>query len=272
MRKTIKIIFVNCFAWIISLIVLIPVIIILINSLKTQAEAVSMTLIPPQKLQFNNYLQAIEQGKLVISFLNSAIYSITGSFIVVISCSMAAFVLSRNSTKINRFIYYFIILGIALPVNYVALMNIMKVTMLINTRIGISFLYAAVNIPLYLFITYAFINTIPKELDEAAVIDGCGPVSLFFYIIFPLLKPVLITVGVLCFMFCWNEFMLPLYYLNSSSKWPMSLAVYSFFGQFRQQWNLVCADIVLTSLPVVLIYIFGQKYIVSGMTAGAIKG
>ena len=100
----------------------------------------------------------------------------------------------------------------------------------------------------------------------------CGPYLLFFEIIFPLLKPVLATAVVLVFLNTWNEFVSPLYFLSSSTQWPMTLAVYNFFGMYEKSWNLVCADIVLTTLPVLVVYLLGQKYIVTGMTAGAVKG
>ena len=118
----------------------------------------------------------------------------------------------------------------------------------------------------------SFIVTIPRELDEAALLEGCQGYSLFFRIIFPLLKPVIATASVLNFMWVWNDFQYPLYLLNSSSKWTLPLSVYSFFGTFNRDWNLVCADMVLVSLPVIIVYIFAQKYIISGMTAGAVKG
>jgi raffinose/stachyose/melibiose transport system permease protein len=275
MPKFARTFFKNVFAWSISIIVLIPFAVMLVNSLKTKEESYSMTLKLPAAFQFQNYLEVIEQGKIIPSFFNSFLYATICVVIVVLTCSMAAFVISRNETRLNRFVYFFIIMGIVLPINYVALMKTMQVTMLNNTRIGISLLYAAMNIPISLFITYSFIGTIPKDLDEAAVIDGCGAWNLFFQIIFPLLKPVMITVGVLSFMATWNDFMIPLYYLNNSAKWPMSLTVYNFFGasmQAQRQWNLVCADIVLTSAPVIIVYLLGQKYIVSGITAGAVKG
>lgn len=265
----------NAFAWSISIIVLIPFAVMLVNSLKTREESYSMTLKLPAVFQFQNYWEVIEQGKIIPSFFNSFLYATICVVIVVLTCSMAAFVISRNETRLNRFVYFFIIMGIVLPINYVALMKTMQLTMLNNTRIGISLLYAAMNIPISLFITYSFIAAIPRDLDEAAIIDGCGAWSLFFQIIFPLLRPVMITVGVLSFMATWNDFMMPLYYLNNSAKWPMSLTVYNFFGasmQAQRQWNLVCADIVLTSAPVIIVYLLAQKYIVSGITAGAIKG
>ncbi len=275
MPKLLRSLLKNGFAWLVSIVVLIPFLVMLVNSLKTREESYSMTLKLPAVFQFHNYRTVIEQGNIIPSFLNSFMYAAIAVALVVITCSMAAFVISRNESRFNRFVYFLIIMGIVLPVNYVALMRVMQLTLLNNTRLGISLLYAALNIPISLFITYSFIGSIPKDLDEAAIIDGCGPWSLFFRIIFPLLKPVMVTVGVLCFMASWNDFMMPLYYLNNSAQWPMSLTVYSFFGasmQAERQWNLVCADIVLTSAPVIIVYLLGQKYIVSGITAGAVKG
>lgn len=192
--------------------------------------------------------------------------------IIVAVVSLAAFVISRNMKGINRFLYYFIISGIAMPINNVSLMKVMQALHLINTRGGIILLYAAINIPLSLFLAYGFIDTIPREIDEAAVIDGCTPWQLFTQVIAPLLKPIVSTLFVLDFMAIWNDFTMPLYYLNNSQKWPMTLAVYNFFGAFQNSWNLVAADIMLTLLPVLIVFVLGQKYIVGGVSAGAVKG
>ena len=151
-------------------------------------------------------------------------------------------------------------------------MKVLQALNLVNTRIGVILVYAAINIPLSLFLCYGFISTIPREIDEAAVIDGCGPIKLFVQIILPLLKPIMSTLFVLNFMAVWNDFTMPLYYLNNSAKWPMTLAVYNFFGAFENSWNLVSADIMLTLLPVLIVFILGQKYIVGGVAAGSVKG
>jgi raffinose/stachyose/melibiose transport system permease protein len=152
------------------------------------------------------------------------------------------------------------------------MIKVMQLTQLINTQLGIIFLYAAYRIPFSVFVIYAFVETIPREIDEAAIIDGCSPSQLFLTIIFPLLKPAWVTVAVLNFLDFWSEFVMPLYFLSSSDKWPMTLAVYNFFGIYEANWNLVSADVVLTILPVVLVYLLGQRYIISGMAAGAVKG
>ena len=262
----------NIVAIFISLVVLIPLVVLLLNSFKTSAEADKMTLSLPTEWVFENYSIVVEQGKLISSFFNGLLYAAGSVVIIVAVVSLAAFVISRNMKGINRFLYYFIISGIAMPINNVSLMKVMQALHLINTRGGIILLYAAINIPLSLFLVYGFIDTIPREIDEAAVIDGCTPWQLFTQVIAPLLKPIVSTLFVLDFMAIWNDFTMPLYYLNNSQKWPMTLAVYNFFGAFQNSWNLVAADIMLTLLPVLIVFVLGQKYIVGGVSAGAVKG
>ena len=140
------------------------------------------------------------------------------------------------------------------------------------SQIGMILLYAATQIPFSVFLIYAFVDTLPRELDEAALIDGCSPVRTFVSVVLPILTPVLVTSGILSLLNIWNEFLMPLYFLNSTSRWPMTLAVYNFFGRFESDWSLVSADIVLTVLPVILIYIVAQRWILSGVSAGAVKG
>lgn len=271
-KKTLLTIIKNIVTCLISMVMFVPLILILINSLKDKYESSSMSISLPKHIHFENFITVIDQGKLLGSFLNSIMYSIGSIFLGIIVTTMAAYVLSRNKTKLNKFLYFFIVLGLAMPINFISLTKVMQFTHLINTRLGLCFLYAAIKIPFSIFIIYGFIGTIPREIDEAGIIDGSGALTLFFKIILPLLKPVIVTVGILNFLDAWNEFVLPLYFLNSASKWPMTLAVYNFFGQFAQSWNLVCADIVLTSLPVIIIYLIGQRYIITGMTSGAVKG
>ncbi|HEX3048783.1 MAG TPA: carbohydrate ABC transporter permease [Bacillota bacterium] len=272
LRKPILKILSNLTACIISLTMIIPMLFILINSLKTQAEANSLTMALPTSWQFINYLEVMNKNEWVLQFFNSLFYATVTVILGILLSSMAAYVLSRNRTRWNRFLYFFIILGLTLNLNHIALMKIMQITHLINTRIGMSLIFTAMQIPFSVFLIYGFIVTVPRDLDEAGIIDGCGTVRLFFQIVFPLLKPVTITLMILNFLNTWNEFVLPLYYLNSTSKWPITIAVYTFFGRYEQSWNLVCADIILTCLPVMIIYLIGQKYIISGMTAGSVKG
>ncbi|MCH3971552.1 MAG: carbohydrate ABC transporter permease [Oscillospiraceae bacterium] len=255
-----------------SLVVILPLVVLFLNSFKTKGDSNTMSLTLPKTWQPQNYVVVMKQGKLVSSFCNSLLYSLCSVVIIIILVAAAAYVISRNRKGTNKFLYYFIVSGIAMPINNVALMKVMQVTHLVNTRPGIILLYVAVNIPLSLFLAYGFIGTIPRDIDEAAIIDGCSPWRLFISVILPLLVPMMATLFVLNFMAIWNDFTMPLYYLNKSTKWPMTLAVYNFFGAFENSWNLVSADIILTIVPVLLVFIVGQKYIVGGMSSGAVKG
>ena len=270
--RRLRSLFNNALALAVSLIMFVPVYLVIVNSLKSKAEAASMGVALPTTLNWANFATVIERGKLVTAFGNSVLYAVGATLIGTTLAALAAYVLSRNRTRFNRGIYFFLIMGIAMPTNFVTLMQVMQWTHLINTQFGIILLYSAMSIPFSVFLIYAFVDTLPRELDEAAIVDGCGPIRLFFSIIYPLLTPVLVTAGVLNLLGIWNEFLLPLYYLNRSSYWPMTLAVYNFFGQFQADWSLVSADILLTILPVIIIYLFAQRFILAGMTAGSVKG
>jgi raffinose/stachyose/melibiose transport system permease protein len=259
-------------SWVVALIFVMPMAVILVNSFKSSAEATDMSLALPAKLAIANYQAVFRKGNLPVTFLNSAVYAACSSALIVVLTLTAAFALSRRKGRASNAIYFFMVLGTALPMNYIAVMKVMKGIGLINTRLGMILLYAAIGIPISLFIAYGYISTLPRELDEAAVIDGCSPAMLFARVIAPLLTPIASTVFVLNFMSTWNDFIMPLYFLNATRKWPMTLGVYNFFGMYQTQWNLVSADIALTSLPVLLVFVFGQKYIVGGITAGAVKG
>jgi len=262
----------NIVAILLSIVTLLPFLVVVLNSFATQAGADAMQLHIPKVPQWSNYAVVIQQGGLVNAFVQSMLLSCFSVAVATVLAAMASFVLSRNGSRTNRVIYYLVVTGIALPVNYVALMKIMQLLHLVNTTFGVGLLYAAVQIPFDVFLVYGFVSSIPAELDEAAFIDGANALTLFFRVIFPLLKPVLTTIVLLSFIGAWNDFVTPLYYLNSAKKWPMTLAVYNFFGQYQSSWNLVCADVVLTTLPVIALYLAGQRHIVAGMTAGAVKG
>lgn len=270
--KRLRTVFGTMGAVLISSIFVVPLAAVVLTSFKSDAEAGAMNLAIPARLVWENYAIAIEQGKLTLSFANSLLYTVTSVFFLILFVSMAAFVISRRKNKITRLFYYFILLGLAIPASNITLMQIMKVLRLMNTRPGVILIYIAINAALALFLCTSYMGSIPREIDEAAIIDGCGAFSLFGRVILPLLKPIVATLFVLNTMNVWNDFSLPLYFLNNSRMWPMTLAVYNFFGRYSQQWNLVCADVVLTTLPIMLIFIFGQKYIVGGLTSGAVKG
>lgn len=254
-----------------TVVIFAPFYLVLVNSFKTKGEAARINIKLPTEWHFENYLKVIDQGKLVQGFTNSMTYAAVATLIAVLLCAMAAFVISRNASRMNKFLYYFMICGLFIPINFVTLSTILQRMQLNDTRLGVIIVYASSMVPFCIFIIRNFVLSVPVEMDEAAVIDGCGPVRLFFEIIVPIMKPILFTAFILQFMGVWSDFMTPLYLTSSSKMWPMNLAVYNFFGKNMSYWNLVFADIVLTCLPVILIYLLGQKFIVSGLTSGAVK-
>ncbi|UKS29441.1 carbohydrate ABC transporter permease [Paenibacillus sp. HWE-109] len=258
--------------WLLTLVILIPLFLVVINSVKTSAEADSMNLSFPKHIQFNNYATVIKEGKMIRAFKNSMIITVGSVLLTNIASAMGAFVLSRRRTKLNKMLYYYFIVGLIAPVNMIPTIKIMQSLHIMNTFQGIILLYSALMMPFTVFLYYGFIHSVPREMDESAVIDGSNAWQLFFRIQYPLLMPVTITSLLINFMNAWNDFILPLYVFNKSTNNPMTLAVYNFYGTYISSWNLVCAAIVLTTLPIVIVYLFGQRYIVSGMLSGAVKG
>ena len=259
-------------AWLLSLMVLLPFAIVFLNTFKDSIEAAKFTLTLPKSFSFANYAQVIQECNMLRPFLNSMIMSFFPTVINVVMAAMAAFVIARTQDKLSRALYYFFFFGLMAPMNYIPTTMLLKTLGLSGSFLGIILLLAAAGIPFAFFLFYGFMGSLNREIDEAAVIDGCGGMRLFFSIIFPLLKPVTVTAFVLNFLGCWNDFKTPLYVLNSSNKWGMIMNMYGYFGVRQSDWNLVCTVIVLTLLPVLLLYIFGQRYIIDGMTAGAVKG
>ena len=271
-RRIINNILLGIMAWLLSLIILAPIYLLIINSLKDSTAARLMTLYLPEVFHWENYLIAIKEGHLIRSFFNSLLMAGSSSIINIFTASMVAFVLSRRRSKINKFIYYYFLIGLVAPLNIITVIRTLQVFHIMGSYQGIIALYAGWLMPFGVFVYYGFIGSIPRELDEAAIIDGCNIFTLFFKVIFPMMKPVTITLFILNFLSAWNDFQTPLYLLSRSTKWPMTLAVYSFYGLNIANWQLVSATIIITVVPTVLIFILGQRYIVSGMTSGAVKG
>lgn len=271
MKKKIQMILKQAVCIILCLIVVIPFYMVLVNSFKSKAEASRMGLGLPMEWHFENYTEVIDQANLFQGFSNSLTYALVASVLGITLCAMAAYVMSRNKTKLNTFLYYFVLCGLFLPMNFVTLVKVLQTVNLTNTKMGIIITFTGGMVPFCIFTIRSFVSSVPVELDEAAVIDGAGPLKLFFTIIVPLLKPTLVTCFILQFMGIWSDFMTPLYLSNSSKLHPMTMAVYQFMGKNGSYWNYVFADIILICVPVLIVYLIGQKYIIGGMTTGGVK-
>lgn len=262
----------------ISFLVLIPFLMVLVNSMKSkrQANLLQLSLKGISLGQIaENYGTVIKEARLVSSFLNSAIVTFCGSALVLTFASMAAFVVVRRKTKAMKAVNNFIVMGLTLPLAMVPVYFLLsKVHMTTGTGAvaGAILVYAASIFPFIFFIYTGFIKGISSEIDEAAIIDGASPLLMYFRIIFPLLKPVTITALMHCVMTIWNDFGISLYLLNSAKRTTAVLTTYLFMGQKASDWQLLFADVVLVSMPIVILYLCMQKYIVAGLSDGAVKG
>ena len=258
--------------FLLSLLILIPFALIVLGSLKTRPEAAHFDLSLPAVWQWKNYIEVFQKSDLLRSFTNSLLITSFSVFLCLLCSSPAGFVIARRNSRGMEKVFYLFMLGLVAPMSIIPTILLIKRIGLYGSYLSAVVLYASINIPWSLFFLTGFVKTIPRELDEAAVLDGCGPIQLYFRIIFPLLTPVLATNIVFIAMVVWNDFMVPLYFFSTSEKWTMPLMVYNFFGQYFRQWNYVFTCLILTSLPITLLYLATQKYIISGMTRGSVKG
>lgn len=262
----------------ISFLVLIPFLMVFLNSMKSkrQANLLQLSLTGISWKQFlENYSTVIREARLVSSFVNSAVVTFLGAALVLSCASMAAFVVVRRKTRAMKAVNNFIVMGLTLPLAMVPVYFMLsKVHMTTGTGAvaGAILVYAASIFPFIFFIYTGFIKGISSEIDEAAIIDGASPLLMYFRIIFPLLKPVTITALMHCVMSIWNDFGISLYLLNSAKRTTAVLTTYLFMGQKASDWQLLFADVVLVSMPIVILYLFMQKYIVAGLADGAVKG
>jgi raffinose/stachyose/melibiose transport system permease protein len=257
---------------ILAVVIIIPFLMILINSVKDIREAALFRLSLPSKWMWQNYSTIATQSHILRGFKNSFILCFSVVIIDNLVASMAAFTIQRKWVKARRFVYYLFILGLIVPVSIIPTIKLMMDLHLHNTYPGIILYYTATVLPFSVFLLTGFMKSVPKEIDEAALVEGCDPLRLYFQIIVPMLAPALITVTIVVTAAVWNDFFGPFYLISDSRKWTIILKVFSFISQYQTNWGLVFAFMVLVISPVLVIYLLLQNYIISGLTAGALKG
>jgi len=255
-----------------SALILIPLFLIVVNSFKSSTEAANLSFsLPTEWHIFDNYAKVFEIAQVSTAFWNSVIITGSSVTLVLMLCATSAFVIQRRNDGFTKAVQALLLAGIILPLSIITTYVFLYKLHLTVTYIGLILLYAATMYPIVTFLYIGFYNSISRAIDEAAIIDGTKGYGLFFKVIFPLLLPMNATAIILTFITVWNDFGTAIYFLNSASKYTLGLTVFFFFGEHSSDWNLVFADLVVVSLPVILAYVFLQKYIVSGLTAGAVK-
>jgi len=254
------------------LFVAIPFYMIVIDSFKNQREAAQFGLGLPSVLQLSNYADVLRSGGILSGYMNSVIVAAFSLALVSMSAALAAFSIQRNGTRLTNAIYYFFVVGLVIPVAIVPTIRLMMTLHVHNTYLGMILFYTAVLLPFAVFLLTGYLKTLPRELDESAGLDGCRPIHIFWSIVLPLMQPALVTACLLTIMTIWNDFLGPFYLLSDSSKWTVTVTVFAYIGKFNTNWGSVFADITIVILPILLLYFLLQRYIVEGMTAGALKG
>lgn len=274
-KFNIRLFILEVFMILLGLVFIYPVFIMLINSVKPFREVIINVIALPSKLEFANYTYVINKINVLNLLKNNVIITATGIFGIILFSSMAAYIISRRSTKITRLCYMICIIPMLVPFQtiMITLLKVAKTLNLSDSLLGLGVQYWGFGIPMAVFIYSGFIRTVPREIDESAMIDGASTIRAFFQIIFPLLKTVTATIVVLDVMWIWNDFLLPLLMVDSSPDTKtLTLAAYSFVGQYNTQWHYAMTAMVLTVAPSIIFFIVMQKDIVKGVVAGAVKG
>jgi len=257
------------------LVFLFPILLVLYNSLKSFGEVMRNVMALPHRFAFENYSYVWKYMDYPRLFLNNVLVTAIGTVGILVISSIAAYKLSRTRSKLSAVLYFLIIVPMLIPFQsiMVTVLKLARELHLANSIWGLGVQYWGLGAPLAVFIYHGFVKGIPRELDESATIDGASGFSLFFRIIFPLLKPVTATVAVLDIMWIWNDFLLPLLMVNgSASTKTLTLAAYSFVGQYNTDWQYTMTALVMAVLPSIIVFVLLQKHIVKGVTAGAVKG
>lgn len=260
---------------VVAVVYIYPVFLMFMNSFKPFGEIVSDAIAIPTKMEWENYTYVIDKIDYPKLFMNNVVITVIGIVGIVVFSSIAAYILDRRKCKYTAIAYTIIITPMLIPFQtiMITLLKSMNVLHLSGSKVGLGIQYWGFGIPMATFIFYNFMKTIPKEIDESAIIDGASTFRTFTSIIFPLLKSVTVTVIVLDVMWIWNDFLLPLLMVNSSKETKtLVLAAYTFVGQMNTKWHYAMTAMVLAVVPSIIIFIFLQKYIVDGVVAGAIKG
>lgn len=260
-----------------SVLFLVPIIIVIINSFKSRIYISSQPLKLPNAETFvalENYINGVTSSDFFSAFLRTLFITVVSVILIVLFASMAAWYIVRSNSKITKGIYYMLVFSMIVPFQMVMYtMTYVTNRANLDNIFGITFVYLGFGAGLSVFMLCGFIKSIPLEIEEAAMIDGASPTQAFFTVVFPMLKPTAITVAILNTMWIWNDYLLPYLVLGSDKKTipvAIQLAMQGAYGS--TDYGGFMAMLVLAIVPIIIFYIFCQKYIIKGVVAGAVKG
>ena len=254
---------------------MVPFYVLIVNTFKSTSDFVRMPFSLPESLNFDNYKVAIERMNFANSFKNTAIITIVATIINSLVGSMTGYFFARKDWKINKLIFTLFLASMVAPfqVYMIPLVKIYGGTLGMANKLSmVIYISIGMNIPFAVFLYNGFVEGIPIELDEAAKIDGCGITRTFFYIIAPILKPIMVTVVSFVSLGVWNDYLMTRLFLTREKTKTLSIAAFTFLTNHSADYSPMMAGLVLSIIPVLLFYLFGQKYIISGVVSGSVKG
>lgn len=263
--------------WLLLIVYMVPFYLMFINSFKTRREIFADTTGFPSVWNFKNYADAAARMDFLHSFTNSIIITVCSVVLIILFSSMAAWVLCRDKSKKSKIIFYIFVSGMVVPFQAVMLPLVKWMAQLefgpfkmLGTHYGLIFMYIGFGASMSVFLYHGFISSIPLEIEEAAIIDGCSKWKTYTKVILPLLKSTTVTVAVLNGIWVWNDFLLPFLTVNGKIN-TIPLAMNNFFGAFSKQWELAMAALIMAVIPIIIFYFFVQKQIIAGIVQGSIK-
>lgn len=256
-----------------SFIVLYPIFLMFLSSFKTGREILLSPFALPESWTFANYVEAWTRGNFSTYFLNSVLVTFGALALVLVLGSLAAYPLGRYAFKGRSVLMLYFLSGLMLPIKLgiLPLFFLMRNLGLFDTHFALIFIYAASGLPFTIFVLANFFETLPRELEEAARIDGASEFRIFGQVMLPLIRPALATVGIFNFIPWWNDFFFPLIFIRTDAYKTLPLGLFSFFGEHQNDWALLFAGLTITALPLLIVYLFASRQIIDGLAAGALK-
>ena len=253
---------------------IVPFLFMMVNALKERRQANLLSISFPKEMPWENFLEVFQTNdyQLITAFKNSGLLVIGSVIILILVGAMAGYVLQRRNDRVMGIANSLIMAGLMVPAAILPTIWVLQRLQLYKTLLGMILIEVALQIPFTIMLYRGFMGSIPIELEEAGYIDGCSRWKIFSTIIFPLLKPVTSTVIILNAVTVFNDFTNPLYFLPGSENATVQLTLYNFMGQYSSSYNMLFADVILITIPMLILFIFFNKRIVEGMVAGAVKG
>ncbi|MDN8590572.1 carbohydrate ABC transporter permease [Paenibacillus sp. 11B] len=250
-----------------------PFLLLITNSFKANQAITSDPLGLPVSVQWDNYVSAFDKMGYMSAFGNSLLITVAGVLLIAMLAAMTAHYFVRHKSKLNQYLFFLMVAAMIIPFQaiMIPLVKIYGSLGMLDNKWSLIYMYIGFGSPLAVFIYHGFIKSIPLELEEAALIDGCGRVQTFFRIVLPVLLPTSVTITVLNVLWIWNDFLLPSLVLTSSEQRTLPLSTFYFYGTYTVDYGPLMAGLVLTLLPVLVVYLFAQKYIIQGVMQGSIK-